>query len=166
MNSLHLIALSAAVPSALAAAPQVYEDLSVLDARIAATTGIDAGFPGGAAGPMDRRIRLSKCAEPLVIDQPLYDAIAVRCLSAGWRVRVVLLPKQSFPSKSYDANLELIHRGDTVDLVIDGAGFTASTSVIAIDNGAKGETVRVIAKANGKPIMAVVTDRNEVRVTR
>ena len=58
-----LLAVLAGAP-ALAAG---FTDLPSLDREVAAFTGAPQGAPGGAALPIDRRLRLAQCSGPLAL---------------------------------------------------------------------------------------------------
>jgi len=111
-----------------------YQDLDALDARIASTVG-DSGTPV----PVDRRIRLGQCPQEPEISPPSGGALAVRCPTLGWKIRVAV---SSAESSGSPAEI-LIRRGDLVELVVKGAGFSASAPGTALDEGAAGKTVRV-----------------------
>jgi flagellar basal body P-ring formation protein FlgA len=137
-----LLATAFAMP---AMAQIAFHDPAAIDADIAAALSAPIGQPGGAAQPVDRRLRLAQCQQPLVI-QPDADAVAVRCISAGWRIRVPLAagtasmpatmaqPARAAPS---------VRRGDAVTMIIRGRGFTVRMAGIADQAGSVGDTIRV-----------------------
>jgi flagellar basal body P-ring formation protein FlgA len=131
-----LIALSLASPAPLRA--QVMEDFDLLDRRIAVALGGTAADAGLFAQPVDRRVRLARCTEPVTIDPPALGAVAVRCASLGWRMRVPLIGRG--PAQTGEL---LVHRGDTVELVYGGAGFDLVTTATAMEDGRLGAPIRV-----------------------
>jgi len=124
-----------------------YQDLDALDARIASTVG-DSGTPV----PVDRRIRLGQCPQEPEISPLSGGALAVRCPTLGWKIRVAV---SSAESSGSPAEI-LIRRGDLVELVVKGAGFSASAPGTALDEGAAGKTVRVKIPTSPMPVSAVV----------
>ena len=88
-NFRRLVLLSAVL--AVPAHAQSFENLERLDNRVAAALGAMIGEPGGAMRPIDRRLRLAPCPEPAVVGEPIMGAVAVRCDSLGWRIRVPLV---------------------------------------------------------------------------
>ena len=58
----HLIPLSALLLAAPALAQSALADLSAIDAAVARFAGAPLGAPGGAAAPVDRRLRLGIAA--------------------------------------------------------------------------------------------------------
>lgn len=146
-----LIALFLAGPAMAAG----YQDLDALDARIESTLG-----DLGAAVPIDRRIRLAQCPEEPEISPPSAGALAVRCPALGWKIRVAVSGAQ--PSE-IPAEV-LVRRGDLVELVVRGAGFSASAPGTALDEGAAGRTVRVKIPTSATPVSAVVVGAGMVAV--
>ena len=117
------------IPLSLAAAlPSAFEDLDLLDARISAF---------GAATPVDRRLKLARCADQANIFPAGSTAVAVRCTSAGWRILVPL------EATSQQAGAPAIRKGDFVDLTVEGTGFSISTAATAVEDGRVGQSLRV-----------------------
>ncbi|MCU0729792.1 MAG: flagella basal body P-ring formation protein FlgA, partial [Sphingopyxis sp.] len=143
------ITLAAAAPTA-AFAQAGFQDLAALDSAIADALAAPVGTPGGARAIVDRRLRLAVCPTPVDI-QPMADAVAVRCPAAGWRIRVptmadgldaTLLPSATAtPSQPLRAE-PLIRRGDAVEMVMRGRGFSVRMRGIAEQAGAIGDIIR------------------------
>lgn len=57
---------------------------------------------------------------------------------------------------------EIIKRGDLVTLLIRSSGFTASTQGVAMENGIKGERIKVENSSSGKIIEGVVLESGVV----
>ena len=136
-------------PFALAAAlPVSFEDLGDIDARIAAV---------GRAAPVDRRLKLPRCPMPADIAPVGGNAIAVRCPSLGWRILVPMVaPPQSTAAPD-------IRKGDIVELYVDGAGFSVSTSATAVEDGRVGQSVRVRPSDGNAPVSVTVLNAGRVR---
>ena len=139
MRSRPVLLLAALFASpALAAA---FADLAVLDREIAAFTGAPQGAPGGAALPVDRRLRLSQCSGPLALSWygPRRETVLVECPAAGgWKVYV---PLRIAATSSVAA--PIVARGETVTVIVSGAGFAVSQSGEAMEPGALGAWIRV-----------------------
>jgi flagellar basal body P-ring formation protein FlgA len=132
---------------------------------VATATGVPMGSVGGATGSIDQRLRLQKCPSSVLVDQPLYDAIAIRCPSLGWRIRVPLVAKTRPVSATESPSISLVHRGDVVELVYDGPGFAATTSAVALDEASEGKAIRVRTAVSATPISATVSRAGEVRIS-
>jgi flagella basal body P-ring formation protein FlgA len=147
-----LTALFLAAPAMAAG----YQDLDALDARIASTLG-DSGTPV----PIDRRIRLAQCPEEPEISPPSAGALAVRCPALGWKIRVAVSSAEQPAAVAAEI---LVRRGDLVELVVRGAGFSASAPGTALDEGVAGKTVRVKIPTSPTPVSAVVVGAGMVAV--
>jgi flagella basal body P-ring formation protein FlgA len=136
-------------PFALAAAlPLSFEDLADLDTRIATI---------GSAAPVDRRLKLPRCPLPADIAPMGGNAIAVRCPSLGWRI---LVPLVAAPQSMSAPD---IRKGDIVELYVDGAGFSVSTSATAVEDGRVGNAVRVRPSDGNAPVSVTVLGAGRVR---
>ncbi len=145
-----LAALSAS--PALAAA---FADLAVLDREVSAFTGAPQGAPGGAALPVDRRLRLAQCSGPLALSWygSRRETVLVECpVSGGWKVYV---PLRIVVSTS--AAGPIVARGDAVTVMVSGDGFNVSQPGEAMEPGALGAWIKV-RQAGGKsePLRAQV----------
>lgn len=137
-------------PIALAAAlPAIFEDLDQLDARVAAL---------GAAAPVDRRLKLSRCPQPVEIGEIGGNAVAVRCPTLGWRILVPL------KADAQNASEPDIRKGDVVDLAVDGAGFSVSASATALEDGRVGRSIRVRTSPENAPVSAAVLGAGRARI--
>ena len=90
-----IAAISAITSLAFLAAPaqaQQFENLDRLDSIVAMTVGANIGEPGGAAAPVDRRLKLAVCPDVPQVSGPVFGAAMVECKSVGWRIRVPLTP--------------------------------------------------------------------------
>jgi flagella basal body P-ring formation protein FlgA len=151
-----LLAGLAAVSIGTAATAANYQDLGQLEARIAASL---AG--SGTPTPIDRRIKLAACPEEPEISGVIASAVSVRCRPLGWRIRVGIV---GAPGAEVAAE-PLVHRGDSIELVAQGRGYSATTSAVALDEGAAGHTIRVKIPTSSRPVSAVVTRAGVVTVT-
>lgn len=151
-----LFAGLAAVSIGTAAHAANYQDLDQLEARIV-TTLAGAGTPT----PIDRRIKLAACPEQPEISDVVASAVSVRCKPLGWRIRVGIVgaPGADEPAEP------LVHRGDSIELIAQGRGYSATTSAVALDEGAAGHTIRVKIPTSSRPVSAVVTRAGVVTIT-
>ena len=161
-----LILLSAAAASPALA--QGFENLDMLDTRLMAALGAGVGEPGGPVTPLDRRLRLQACPQPVEIGEPMSGAATIRCQPLGWRIRVPLVaaPSQA-PAPSMAAAPQVraqptVRRGDQVELVAISSGFTVSTLAVAEQDGAPGDRIRVRTERRSAPVIAQVMEDGRV----
>ena len=136
--------------AAIASPPPAYEDMETLDQRVAA---VAAG-----AQPVDARLKLAVCPDEPIIAPPVGGAIIVRCEAKGWRLRI---PVRS-QSQMLGQTEVLVRKGEMVECVDMGAGFAVSTSMIALEDGALGQAIRVKSSTSSAAITATVSARGVV----
>jgi len=158
----------AALPFAVLALPlpalaQGFENLEMLDNRVAAALGANIGEPGGATTPIDRRLRLQACPQPVEIGEPIAGALAVRCVPLGWRIRVSIAgdqqARQTATASSSQPQMRaepVVRRGDQIELVAIADGFTVSTLAVAEQDGAPGARIRVRTERRNAPVIGQV----------
>ena len=132
--------MSFAIGLALAATAG-FADLDAIDRQVAAFTGAPVGAPGGAAMPVDRRMRLRPCAAPLAVSWNglRRDSVLVQCPEAGgWRI-YVQVAGASFGAAAQPA----VSRGDAVTIAVNGEGFSVSQPGEALEGGPVGAWIRV-----------------------
>lgn len=157
-----IAALLATLPAAAATAapPARLADLGAIDSAVAQFTGVAQGRPGGAAQPVDRRLALAPCGNPLGVGWygGRRDTVLVQCPDAnGWRLFVPLLQ----PAFAADAIL----RGEAVTIAVEGAGFAVSQPGESMDAGPVGAWIRVkTANPAAQPLRAQVVRPGLVRV--
>jgi flagella basal body P-ring formation protein FlgA len=171
----HLIFV-AGVGIATSAGAQSFQDLGEIEARVVAALGAGIGEPGGPARPVDRRLRLAACPEPLTVDEPALGAIAVRCPSLNWRIRVPItqggaagrvadsgadsgpreVPQVERSVERAARAAPVIRRGDPVALVVQTGSFTVSRQAVAEQDGAPGQRIRVRTEPRAQPIVGQV----------
>lgn len=146
----------AAVAAPVAA--QSFENLEMLDSRIAAALGANVGEPGGPMAPLDRRLRLAACPQPATIEEPAMGAVTVRCVAHGWRIRVPLTAGGGAAVRTAQVRAEpVIRRGDQVEVVAMASSFTVSTIGTAEQDGAPGDRIRVRTDRRSAPFTGQVT---------
>lgn len=152
------------------------QNLDALERKLVIALGADIGAPGGPTVPLDRRLKLAACPSEVAIDPPALGAATLRCAEIGWRIRVPLvrggnavpaggngLPSRSAAPTAMRA-APVIRRGDPVDLVAGDPGFSVTSQVIAEQDGAPGDRIRVRGDRAKPPIMAEVVDAATVRL--
>jgi flagellar basal body P-ring formation protein FlgA len=154
MKCLSLLLVASSASPALAA---TFADLAVLDGEVAAFTGAPQGAPGGAALPVDRRLRLAECSGPLALSWygSRRETVLVECAApGGWKVYV---PLRSVAVGTAAAAAPVVARGDAVTVLVSGAGFAVSQPGEAMEPGALGAWIRVrSAGGKGEPVRAQV----------
>jgi flagella basal body P-ring formation protein FlgA len=152
----------------LPAAAQGFENLEMLDNRVAAALGANIGEPGGATTPIDRRLRLQACPQPVEIGEPIAGALAVRCAPLGWRIRVSIVPSAETRQAAATASRPqarpepIIRRGDQIELIAIASGFTVSTLATAEQDGAAGDRIRVRTDRRSRPVIGQVLEDGRV----
>lgn len=132
-------------------------DLAAIDRAVAAFTGQQIGVPGGAAQPVDRRLRLVACNAPLALSWygNAQTSVLVRCPDAGgWRVFVPVSAERAVPAVA--PAVMAVARGEGVTVMVSGAGFSVSQPGEALDAGAVGAWIRVKTAAKADPLRARV----------
>jgi flagellar basal body P-ring formation protein FlgA len=132
----HLFLLAAALPA-------TFEDLELLDDRVL--------IVAPQAGAIDKRLKLAQCPDDPIIAPPVGGSVTVRCPALGWRVRVPLKP----PTLAVETGETVIRKGEMVECVSGGPGFAVSTMMLALDDAAAGQLVRV--KSPTSPIVVTAT---------
>lgn len=136
----------------VAASSSTFEDLNRLDDRITAVS--------PDAEQVDKRLKLAACPESPIIAPPAGGSVIVRCPALGWRLRV---PVNTTLQKAESAEI-VIRKGEMVECVSGGRGFAVSTTMIALEDAAVGQAVRVKSSTNAGPsstIIAVATARGQ-----
>lgn len=146
---------AAALPASALAAP--FADPAAIDREVTGFTGIPQGQPGGAALPVDRRLKLASCQSPLSLGWHTQrrETVLVQCPDAGgWRLFVPILAAQGA------AAAPAVLRGEAVTISVAGDGFTVSQPGEAMEPGAVGSWIRVrLAQggvAKGEPMRAQI----------
>ncbi|SCW76837.1 flagella basal body P-ring formation protein FlgA [Sphingobium faniae] len=175
---LRLPALGLAAFAMMSAAPalaqQKFENLDRIDSLVAMTVGANPGEPGGPAAPVDRRLKLAACPTMPSVEGPVFGAAMVKCDALGWRIRVPLVPGGAAAASGPVARQTVaarvqpkeavVKRGDPVQLMAGNALFSVSRMMIADEDGAIGETIRVREDKRSSPILAQIVDMGMVRV--
>lgn len=178
-----LTVAGAAVGAATPAHAQGFQDINAIERRVVASLGHDIGEPGGPVAPVDRRLRLTACPAPLVVEPVVLGAATVRCQPIGWRIRVPVLrgaapavaPAQTEGIEAAPAPVRapvrtaradyLVRRGDPIALVVSTGGFTVSRQAVADQDGAAGDRIRVRTEPRAAPIIGQVLPDGRVAMT-
>lgn len=126
-------------------------DPAAIEGEVARFTGAGTAQPGGAVLPIDRRLRLARCAAPLALSWrgARQDMVVVQC-PGGWRLFVALAQGEHSATAA-----SVIAKGDAVTIVVRGDGYSVSQGGEALEGGAPGIWIRVRAGEKG------AGDRNE-----
>lgn len=163
---------------------QKFENLDRIDSLVAMTVGANLGEPGGPAAPVDRRLRLAACPTTPSVEGPIFGAEMVKCDALNWRIRVPLvagsaaaasgpLPRTATTYGAANrftrpapavAKEAVVRKGDPVQLMAGNAAFSVSRMMVADEDGALGETIRVREDKKSAPIFAQVVEMGVVRV--
>lgn len=156
-----------------ALAQQKFENLDRIDSLVAMTVGANIGQPGGPAGPVDRRLHLAACPQTPTVEGPVFGAAMVKCEALGWRIRVPLAAGMAAgAAPGFGARGAVtaqrapaaVKKGDPVQLIAGGAAFSISRTMVADEDGAIGEMIRVREDRKSAPVIAQVADMWIVRV--
>lgn len=138
------------VPALLLAAPATAQpamaqpalaDLTAIDQAVARFVGAPLGVPGGAAAPVDRRLRLGQCGVPLALGWygAARDSVQVDCpVASGWRLYVPILANGSGRVVP-----PAIARGDAISIAVSGPGFAVAQPGEALESGPAGVWIKV-----------------------
>lgn len=163
-----------------AQAQQKFENLDRIDSLVAMTVGANLGQPGGPAAPVDRRLKLAACPGVPSVDGPVFGAAIVKCDALGWRIRVPLMPggaaaasaqapvqKRMAAARQVPAAQKevVVRKGDPVELVAGGASFSVSRPMVADEDGAPGDMIRVREDKKSPPVIAQVVEIGLVRIS-
>lgn len=173
-----LLATAALLAAPSAQAQQRFENLDRIDSLVAMTVGANLGEPGGPAAPVDRRLKLAACPAMPKVEGPVFGAAMVKCESLGWRIRVPLVaggaaaasgpvPRSASrvtPAARTTPQESVVRKGDPVQLMAGNALFSVSRSMVADEDGAVGDTIRVREDKKAAPILAQVVEMGLVRV--
>jgi flagellar basal body P-ring formation protein FlgA len=134
----------------VAAAPEAFENLEALDQRVIAVT--------ADAQPIDKRLKLAQCPQTPIIAPPAGGSVVVRCPAKGWRLRVPVDTRHAISDRSEI----FVHKGQMVEAISEGSGFSVSTNMIAVEDGSEGETIRVKSPSSSVQTTATVKSRGIV----
>lgn len=136
--------------------------------RIDTLTAMVAGAMGRSASPIDRRIKLARCPEQATVTPIDGQALAVRCPSLGWRLRVPMSgPAEAAPtaaSQAKPAGAPAIRRGDNVRVTIETASYSISYAAVATQDGRVGETIALRGNDAKNMLSATVVGPGRARL--
>lgn len=161
--ALGLAACTAAANPAFA--QQAHEDWQTIDVL----TAMVASALGRTATPVDRRIKLARCPEQASVTAIDANALAVRCASLGWRLRVPMSgPANAAPAATGfarpTASAPVIRRGDNVRVTIDTDSFSVSYAAVAAEDGRVGETIALRGNDAKSSLSATVIGPGRARL--
>ncbi|RJF94185.1 flagella basal body P-ring formation protein FlgA [Sphingomonas cavernae] len=156
----HLL-LTTALAATSAGHAQAFQNIDQLETVLVSALGAGVGEPGGPTAPIDRRLKLAQCPQAPVFDAPVLGAVAVRCASLGWRIRVPLSRSLTVTAVREET---VIRKGDPVELIAGGRFFEVSTQAVAEQDGAPGARIRVRSTPKAAPVFAEVVRAGLVRI--
>ncbi len=170
MLRIAVLLAAVALPAAVHAQSMGYADPAAIDAEVAAFTGAGIGTPGGARGPVDRRLRMSACGGPLQLAWHGRGASMVRvecnAAQAPWRIFVPVNAGGEVAAGSRSAASPLppaIARGQVLTITLQGRGFSITQQAEALEQGAVGQWIRVRPEGSREEVRARVD--SPIRVT-
>lgn len=146
----HLMLLAALAAGTPAQAQAPAADLAAIDRAVERFTGQPQGAPGGAAQPVDRRLRLAPCRGDLSVGWygTRQETVQVSCpMAGGWKLFVPLA------AGAQTAAAPAVARGDAVTITVSGDGFAVSQPGEALESGAAGSWIKVRGVAPGAPVL-------------
>ncbi|WP_088306653.1 flagella basal body P-ring formation protein FlgA [Novosphingobium sp. B 225] len=152
---LRRLALTLSLIAAPATAKPGQADLAAIDQAVANFTGLPLGSPGGAAAPVDRRLRLGSCGVPLALSWygSRNDSVQVDCpVAGGWRLYVPIASRgAATPAPA------AIAKGDAISISVSGDGFAVAQPGEALESGPVGAWIKVrTLGSNAQPMRARV----------
>ena len=128
-------AMSIPLALAVAASAASFADLDAIDRAVAGFTGEAVGMPGGASAPVDRRLRLNRCADAaravLAHAATRYGASSSAPMPAAGGCSCRLAPRAAPVERPRPA----VNRGDAVAIAVSGDGFSVSQPGEALEAG-------------------------------
>ncbi|MEP9404058.1 hypothetical protein [Sphingomonas sp. VNH70] len=152
---------------ALPVAAQQFQSTAQLDTAVAQFTGVAIGMEGGAAMPVDPRLRLARCAMPqfgwLSARQ---DAVVVSCMAPAWKIYVpvrratpIAAPAPTPVAAAVPAKAEpVIRRGDPIMVEAGAPGFSITRDGVALGDAPAGGRLMVKVDPAKPPIQAVAIE--------
>ena len=134
---------------ALLTTPPQFEDLEILDERIQAEN--------ASAEPVDKRLKLAECPDEPMISPAAGGAVVVLCPALGWRLRVPVRTASNVAEKGEI----IIRKGDLIECISGGPGFSVSTQLVAMDDARIGQSLRVKSTTSSVILTAVAKSRGQ-----
>jgi len=155
-------AATIALPCTAQAQSAAYADPAAIDAEVVAFTGAATGSPGGARGPVDRRLRMTTCALPLALAWHGRGASMVRVEcnagAAPWRIFVPVNAGDMAAAGSMAAARSPlppeVARGQMLTITLQGRGFAISQQAEALEEGRVGQWIRVRPEGSREEVRA------------
>lgn len=168
-SNIRRLLILAAVTAATPASAQSFQSIADIEEQLVAALGAEIGQPGGPARPVDRRLKLTRCPAPIIVEPVVLGAVTVRCQAVGWRIRVpVAQARADAPlaqAAARKAKAEpIVRRGDPVSLVVMAGSFTVSRQAIAEQDGAAGDRIRVRTEPRTPPMIGQVLPDGRVAI--
>lgn len=159
------IVIAAALLPGTALAQAMFADPAAIDAQVAAFTGAAQGQPGGARGPVDRRLRMATCPQALALawHGRRADMVRVECPAlAGWQIFVAINSSGAAQAAQSPARGAGVERGQVLTIAVQGRGFTVTQQGEALEAGNVGDWIRVRPDGNREPVRARIDNPGRV----
>lgn len=140
----------------LVAAQPALEDIPALDVRLSQAS-------SGQSASVDPRLRLARCPQPPSIERVQQAGFEIACAQVGWRVRVPLAHGAQREMASA-AQSVLVHRGESVQVVIAGESYSVNYQAVAVEAGRLGDAVRVRFAPGNTILVATVSGQGRVHI--
>jgi flagella basal body P-ring formation protein FlgA len=166
MSSLMVGAFGVALVVPVKAATPIV-DHGALDSAIQRFTGYALGAPGGAAAPIDRRLRLMPCGSDVRLSWRSLrrDTVVLECaVGAGWKLFVPVVPTNAVMGGGavVEAGVLAVAKGDVVTIEVKGTGFSISQGGQAMEPGAVGSWIRIKTAGKGEVLTCQIMRRGLV----
>ena len=128
---------------------------AAIDRAVTDFTGATIGAPGGARMAADPRLQLAACTAPLTVSwhSPARNAVRVECPeTGGWRIFVAINPLASAATAALPP--PVVKRGDALNIMVRGRGFSVQQSGEAMESGAVGDWIFVRTARKAEPLRA------------
>jgi flagella basal body P-ring formation protein FlgA len=161
-----LMAAAALMLPGATLAQAAFADPAAIDSEVAAFTGAGVGQPGGARAPVDRRLRMAPCPQPLALSWHgrSADMVRVACPAlAGWQVFVpVNSGGAAHAARAAASTQRGVERGQALTIAVQGRGFTVTQQGEALEAGGIGDWIRVRPEGTREPVRARIDNPGRV----
>lgn len=160
-----MLAASAMLAPSGALAQATFADPAAIDADVAMFTGAPLGQPGGARSPVDRRLRMAMCPQPLSLSWHgrRADMVRVECPAlSGWQIFVPVNSGGAAQAVQAPAHAAGVARGQVLTIAVQGRGFTVTQQGEALEAGNVGDWIRVRPEGNREPVRARIDNPGRV----
>ncbi len=164
---LHYRAALPLVSLLIMGAASPFENTVRLDSQVAMHLNARVGDAGGARAPIDTKLRLKRCPNPVQFSDTNNGAVLVSCPEQGWRIFVPVRRGQArLSNQKASAQEYIVFRNQPLTLVVRRPSFSISYGVVAQKNGKVGDFIPVRSSRKSKVLMARVSETGEVELVQ